>query len=607
MRGKIDHRYFAVRSLRNANSEGRELNCEAGKGDDDISAGFILDNDERWLRNFNIHSLERKTNVSCSYNPRSGLCYTCCGEVHSAWEGKNGEPVVYVASDQSFPANVPATGSGECLRVMRVEDGRLHEVVSELLLILKRRQVVPGSVVMLGSLTQLGRDGTAYYAMDWQKCRQQIMRALGDVIVVPAFHLPTAAVSGRHIVRSLLEFTMWYLDLPDHEVGLLKEARKDHLEFLCGKTGGEGWGDCLQNLRLPLGLEAEGTSRFKSRDWGERPDKLGPVSEDMERMWLDRICGGFNLAMHLSLASAVASSRSLLAVRGLEAEGERLAMTVVGASNAARTAAALERQGIKATKVGQKGWRLSNDADSTAAALAERADATGESGTIVLHCLDNEAFFSLDKNGSTLPRKVNKKYHVPGKVAVAKGDQPALLLDYMMPLLKGHRTGPAVIITPVPRFLAPCCTVHAEGKSEDQLMAEAEKTVSAVWSMKRELMQMLTKAHVRNMILISPLEVLGVKDSLEEVMGIFEDGVHLKDEHQDELARHVIKKVEEFLVTRKRGPTERAGPADKRSRNSLGGDGPGWGGRGRGGRGGRGGSWRDGFANRGGGRHYSAY
>jgi hypothetical protein len=55
---------------------GRDLNkemiSEVIEGSEGME-GFLTD-DERWLRNYNIHSVERGVNVSCSFNPRSGLC-----------------------------------------------------------------------------------------------------------------------------------------------------------------------------------------------------------------------------------------------------------------------------------------------------------------------------------------------------------------------------------------------------------------------------------------------------------------------------------------------------------------------------------------------------
>ncbi len=71
--------------------------------------------------------------------------------------------MAFVISDQSFPANVPAVGEGESLRVMRVGDGSVYEIATAFLDLVKRKMVKPGSLVMLGSLTQLARVGTAFY------------------------------------------------------------------------------------------------------------------------------------------------------------------------------------------------------------------------------------------------------------------------------------------------------------------------------------------------------------------------------------------------------------------------------------------------------------
>ena len=107
------------------------------------------------------------------------------------------------------------------------------------------------------------------------------------------------------------------------------------------------------------------------------------------------------------------------------------------------------------------------------------------------------------------------------------------------------------------------------------------------------------------------MEVLGVKDDLAAIKATMDDGVHMNEDCCDILARHIIKKIEEQSVTSKRGPTQREGPASKRSRSSAGQDsqwnaGPGpsgrqgvWRGAGNGGRGGNGGA--------GGSRRFSSY
>jgi hypothetical protein len=65
--------------------------------------------------------------------------------------------VVVVLADQSLPANVPAADGGECIRIIRVEDGSLHELTSELTGMLINKKVLPGTVIMLGSMMQLAR------------------------------------------------------------------------------------------------------------------------------------------------------------------------------------------------------------------------------------------------------------------------------------------------------------------------------------------------------------------------------------------------------------------------------------------------------------------
>ena len=163
----------------------------------------------------------------------------------------------------------------------------------------------------------------------------------------------------------------------------------------------------------------------------------------------------------------------------------------------------------------------------------------------------------------------------------------------MAHIVKEGKVGTAVVITPMPRYLDPCCIEHGAGKTEEQLEEEGGKLL------KREVFQLLAKLHCKNITVVSPMEVLGVKDSVAGVRSVMSDGVHLNKDALDKVVDHVIQGVEELSVKKKRGPTERAGPADKKPRvasssSFVGGRG----GRGAGGRGGRG---------RGGFRQFSSY
>ncbi len=127
---KPDHRFFAVRALLEGGKTARKLNhrLKVQPSKDD---GFLVKGDERYFRNFNDSSIERRVNVSVSFQ-YNGTCHTCLNGPHDAWQGRDGQPVVMVAGDHHFPANIPAREDGECIRILRVENGSLAEITGEL-------------------------------------------------------------------------------------------------------------------------------------------------------------------------------------------------------------------------------------------------------------------------------------------------------------------------------------------------------------------------------------------------------------------------------------------------------------------------------------------
>jgi hypothetical protein len=143
--------------------------------------GFLLKGDERYFRNYNESSIERRVNVSVSFM-YNGTCNTCLNGPHDAWQGREGQPAVIVAGDHHFPANIPAKGDGECIRILRVENGSLAEITGELIRLSPRGGAVPGTVVMLGSAVMLGVESVAHYAAEWKRCRNIIKQEMGEVI-----------------------------------------------------------------------------------------------------------------------------------------------------------------------------------------------------------------------------------------------------------------------------------------------------------------------------------------------------------------------------------------------------------------------------------------
>ncbi len=435
----------------------------------------------------------------------------------------------------------------------------MYEIATAFLDLVKRKMVKPGSLVMLGSLTQLARVGTAFYVGEWCKARERIMRELGDVLVVPWFPLVCDEAVGQHLVRSLAEVMDWFDDLPDSEAGLLKAMRREFcFAFLPQKEEGERYGDVLQNLMLPISLNSEGLTLYKSRKWGNLGAGLRMVSEEEETEWLLKISAEINNLLRLSLATAVYGARTLSAVRAEEDGCGQLVFKVVGASNAARTAATLTRKGEEAEKVGKRGWSLAAEKDVTSLVADLRVEGM-QRKVLIFHCMDNGSFFSMSRSGvSSLPVKKDRKYHIPGKLVVATGCTLELMVEQMLGVAEEVRPDLTIIITPMPRYLDPCCEEHGTGKTESELEADRQRMLKAVWAMKRETFAMVSKAFVKNVLVVGPVEALGVKSDVDEVRGVMADGIHLDEKALDVLVDNVLKKVEEHFVNKKRGP--RRGP-----------------------------------------------
>jgi hypothetical protein len=262
----------------------------------------------------------------------------------------------------------------------------------------------------------------------------------------------------------------------------------------------------------------------------------------------------------------VASGRTLAAVREIEDNGQMVEFAVAGASNADRSVVALARKGVTATKIGRAGWSLSVEKD-VSDGITELKSMGMEKKVLVFYCMGNACFFSMNRTGgSSLPKRVGKTYHIPGKLVVASGYSLEMKTEEMARVIREVKPMLAVVVTPMPRYLDQCCEEHKGGKTEERRKEEQEKLLKAVWALKRETFQLLAKAHCKNTIVVGPLEVFNVKDSVDGVRGLMDDSVHLNQGALGVLMDHVITKTEDNLAARKKGPTEMDGPAVKKAR-----------------------------------------
>ena len=190
----ISRAYWTIKAARTANRAYKKIGSGAGH----ISAtsaqpGSLLQTeDQRYIGAYNIHRYNNSMNISCSFDTGSLKCHTCKGkEGHTVLDRECEDPDYnytaprcFALSDQNFPAFLPADGPGDCIKIVRIEDGTLDELASFFLETVKGFAVPAGSVILLSSASHLNWVGIAAYTEDFVRARRKISNCYGDGILI---------------------------------------------------------------------------------------------------------------------------------------------------------------------------------------------------------------------------------------------------------------------------------------------------------------------------------------------------------------------------------------------------------------------------------------
>jgi hypothetical protein len=525
--------------------------------------GFMTPGDERILRNANMCNLEVKRISSASFDPVSGKCYTCLNGEHNAWEARSGGPVVFVLSDQHFPANIPADSAGECLRILRLENGTLGELADELLRIAPMGGLPKGSVILFGSTAYLSVISAEHYAREWAKNRNWLLERLGEILILPGIPLSSSGISERCVIRGILDVAAWFDSLPDPELKLLRNTRKGWEDTYLGKVRrGAGWADYRLNLVMPVSLNQEaGSIPSTSGDWGERPTEIVALNEAGERYWISKIVLELNREVGLGLATAWSVGRTMSAVRRQAESVQMGRVFAIGASNAGYTAAALESKGVRTVSASVPGWRITRDNVEEVLSTVQKEYREGD--ILLIQCLENSIFFMLNTETGCmeLPERGESDgiFHVTGKITVSKDMQLDALLERLEPLLVWNQDGLKVLLYPIVRFLHDCCVNHQ--RSAQQRKDDGGRMLKELYQLRRAVKSWLIQKKIRNVILLDPLACLGAAADLGRAEKIMADCFHLNGEARAALATKVKEQIVSWLRGLKR-------PAD----TGLGGD-----------------------------------
>ena len=175
--------YNTVRAARKAASNLRQLNPDSSSSENSKAFSFA-NGDERTLHCHIEHNLRDRLSKCFSFDPQARKCDTCPSGGHAALKAAKGGPVAIVGADQAFPACLPETDGNECVRITRVEDGSLQEIVHALADAIGGTALVKGTVFLIGSLSHLSTVGTGQYITDWVRTRHWLRTRFGEHCMV---------------------------------------------------------------------------------------------------------------------------------------------------------------------------------------------------------------------------------------------------------------------------------------------------------------------------------------------------------------------------------------------------------------------------------------
>ena len=552
---------------------------------------FTSGGDERVLRCNILHNTRDRTTTSASFDISKKTCNTCVSGVHGALAGRGGLPVVFAAADQSFPACVPAADNGECIRVVRVEDGSLQEIIHALADAIGNSKLGTGTVVALGSVSHLAEVGSAQYITDWVRSRHWLKSRFGDtLIVVPLIPVLSGGWEGRSTVRALLEVLHWFLSVSDTEAVLMRGLMQNFIDSNLSPKTGRGWADGRQCLKAPAGFDTKAFVSLVSEGWGCRPDGIPPLSPAAESEFLLSMMAMLNDAFGTGLSLAPMLGRKKQDWKSDAAIAARKRFIVVaGGSNADRLAERLEKDERQVFRLTSPGWRLTRN--NVLGLVTTIGSLDPQPDTLIIQALDNNAFFCLQEDGTmSLPVKsyTDGKYHVDGELRVATEEQVNALLRNLLPLLKAVPGAEVFLITCLPRYVrSPCCEdiTHLVGRALDGFK---ERIFTDLSVMKKTVRQFIHRERLVQVRVVDPINLL---DDLDESMHT--DPVHPPTVFYEKLAARLIAMQEGEGFSSAAGRPERVPEPDpkriKLISSSSGGGLPH-----RGGRGGGGGSSRAG-------------
>ena len=492
--------------------------------------------------------IKDKQVCSTSFNPGSMECH-CCGKFMDRWDSGMGRQT-FVLSDQNFPATLPSDNTGlKCMKIVRIEGGRLGELADKFISLTAGWLVPPGSLLLIGSLSHLAETGVAAYTADLCAAVARLSAYFNKKLsVAPAPFSLSEDTEDAHLIRSVHELYAWTNACLKHVEGLSTSALNAAMEGLIYNGGGHVQPDVICKYRLPNGFTDNNSQIWTSSGLSGLPSRVKRFDMEMEAEIMGRLLDDLNRLLGMDLQPNPYYDRNVEKEDLLPAD--TTVYILVGGSHALRTANGLVRLGKRAIAATVAGWRPTPEMITTTISKIKKAREMCpdlSKAVCVLQLWDNCSYFVRDEEGGlSAPKKeADGKHHIKGAAVFAHQDTQLLMFKKTLPILDEVKDMRRIILSQLPRYLqARCCSQenHTTNFGEEDYKQKLE---ASVYEAKNNLRAYSFREGIRNLRVIGAWHLV----KKDDIWG--SDPVHMKERGYDILAKNVVSTAQDMEGKRK--------------------------------------------------------
>ena len=446
------------------------------------------------------------------------------------------EREVILLGDQALPPLLPSSSELNCMRIIRLEFGSLHTLVTILLEMMEGRRLCPGSLILLFSVSHITHVGIAGYIEDMVAAKKRIQAKLGENINVSAAPpLLLCGLDREESIRDISELQGWMAAASQEELHF-KAANEEALCAIMENGYGGSQPEYRQRVRLP----ADMSGRLAQKIWctggsSSLPCATSPTNETQEKLVMEALITDIKGKLAIDLNESLDTSRKI----GTATEKGLDNFLVVGSSNARRLVAALAAKGVPVGSVLSNSWRATKQPVHDMAEQVRRELENGNYTAVIFQLLDNNMYFAGTEEGGLIPatRDQDGRYHVEGDLVLADRSAQLAVLKLCSPIWDTAAGKHMVVVSPLPRYVRDgCCDAqeHMPNRKDPEFYTTLKQELAAC---AKNIKDFLFNSGMRNGRVMDPqknLRGLSVADIWRE------DPIHPKEEVYAELAVGVI-------------------------------------------------------------------